>query len=88
VEPRFVFRSNENGVVQGLAATGVGVALVPRLAVDENDATVKVVELGPKIAPRIIGIVRHRDRYHSAAAKAFVATALEVGREAADSLAA
>src|SRR5215475_14594964 len=60
VEPRFVFRSNENGVVQGLAATGVGVALVPRLAVDENDHTVHIVELGPKIAPRIIGIARHR----------------------------
>jgi DNA-binding transcriptional LysR family regulator len=88
IEPRFVFRSNENGVVQGLAATGVGVALVPRLAVDENDETVKVVELGPKIAPRIVGIVRHRDRYHSAAAKAFAATALEVGRETADTLAA
>jgi DNA-binding transcriptional LysR family regulator len=88
VEPRFVFRSNENGVVQGLAATGVGVALVPRLAVDENDDSVRVVELGPKIAPRIVGIVRHRDRYHSAAAKAFVATALDVGRETAEGLAA
>jgi DNA-binding transcriptional LysR family regulator len=88
IEPRFVFRSNENGVVQGLAATGVGVALVPRLAVDENDESVKVVELGPKIAPRIVGIVRHRDRYHSAAARAFAATALEVGRETADALAA
>ena len=81
IEPHFVFRSNENGVVQGLAATGVGVALVPRLAVDENDHTVHIVELGPKIAPRIIGIARHRDRYHSAAARAFVATALDVGRE-------
>jgi DNA-binding transcriptional LysR family regulator len=88
VEPRFVFRSNENGVVQGLAATGVGVALVPRLAVDEYDETVRVIDLGPKIAPRIIGIVRHRDRYHSPAARAFVATALEVGREAAETLAA
>ena len=88
VEPRFVFRSNENGVVQGLAATGVGVALVPRLAVDENDENVRVVELGPKIAPRIIGIVRHRDRYHSPATRAFIATALEVGREATDALAA
>jgi DNA-binding transcriptional LysR family regulator len=81
IEPHFVFRSNENGVVQGLAATGIGVALVPRLAVDENDDTVHVIELGPKIAPRIIGIARHRDRYHSAAARAFVATALDVGRE-------
>ena len=82
IEPHFVFRSNENGVVQGLAATGVGVALVPRLAVDERDETVRVVELGHKMAPRIVGIVRHRDRYHSAAARAFVAAALEVGAEA------
>jgi DNA-binding transcriptional LysR family regulator len=88
VEPRFVFRSNENGVVQGLAGTGVGIALVPRLAVDENDESVKIVELGPKIAPRIVGIARHRDRYHSPAARAFVATALEVGRETAEALAA
>jgi len=88
VEPHFVFRSNENGVVQGLAATGVGVALVPRLAVDEYDETVRVVQIGAKIAPRIVGIVRHRDRYHSPAAKAFVATALEVAREAAETLAA
>ena len=88
IEPRFVFRSNENGVVLGLAATGIGVALVPRLAVDENDESVRVIELGPKIAPRIVGIVRHSDRYHSAAARAFVATALEVGRETADALAA
>ena len=88
VEPHFVFRSNENGVVQGLAATGVGVALVPRLAVDAYDESVQVVEIGPKIAPRIVGIVRHRDRYHSPAAKAFVTTALEVAREAADTLAA
>src|SRR5262245_4507315 len=88
VEPHFVFRSNENGVVQGLAATGVGVALVPRLAVDENDDTVHIVELGPKIDPRIIGIARHRDRYHSAASRAFVSTALDVGRETSSARAA
>ncbi len=87
-EPHFVFRSDENGVVQGLAGTGIGIALVPRLAVDENDDTVRIVELGPKIAPRIVGIARHRDRYHSAAAQAFVATALEVGRETGEALAA
>jgi DNA-binding transcriptional LysR family regulator len=88
LEPRYAFRSDENGVVQGLASAGIGVALVPRLAVDENDDSIRIVELGPKIAPRIVGIVRHRDRYHSAAAQAFVATALDVGGEAADALAA
>jgi DNA-binding transcriptional LysR family regulator len=80
-EPHFVFRSDENGVVQGIVASGIGIALVPRLAVDENDAAIRIVELGPRIAPRIVGIARHRDRYHSAAARAFVETALEVGRE-------
>jgi DNA-binding transcriptional LysR family regulator len=88
LEPSYAFRSDENGVVQGLAGAGIGVALVPRLAVDENDESVQIVELGPKIAPRIVGIVRHRDRYHSAAARAFVATALDVGRERAELLAA
>ena len=87
-EPHFVFRSDENGVVQGLVATGIGIAVVPRLAVDENDEGVRIVELGPKIAPRIIGIARHSDRYHSAAAQAFVATALDVGRETTAALAA
>ena len=87
-EPHFVFRSDENGVVQGLVGTGIGIAVLPRLAVDENDESVRVIELGPKIAPRIIGIVRHRDRYHSAAAIALVETALAVGRETAESLAA
>jgi DNA-binding transcriptional LysR family regulator len=87
-EPHFVFRSDENGVVQGLAGTGIGVALVPRLAVDENDDTVRIVELGPKIAPRVVGIARHRDRHHSAAALAFVETALAVGRKAGAALAA
>ncbi len=87
-EPHFVFRSDENGVVQGLAGAGIGVALVPRLAVDENDDSVRIVELGPRIAPRIVGIARHRDRYHSAAARAFVATALDVGRGRAELVAA
>jgi DNA-binding transcriptional LysR family regulator len=87
-EPHFVFRSDENGVVQGLAGTGIGVAVVPRLAVDENDETTRIVELGPKIAPRIVGIARHRDRYHSTAARAFVDTALQVGREARQALVA
>jgi DNA-binding transcriptional LysR family regulator len=87
-EPHFVFRSDENGVVQGLVGTGIGIAVVPRLAVDENDESVRVIELGPKIAPRIIGIARHRDRYHSAAARALVDTALAVGGETADALAA
>ena len=73
--------------MQGLAGAGIGVAVLPRLAVDPNDDAVRIVELGPKVARRLIGIARHKDRYHSPAARAFVATALEVGAETAAALA-
>jgi DNA-binding transcriptional LysR family regulator len=85
---RFAFRSDDNGVVQGLAGAGVGVALIPRLAVDPNDDSVRVTNLSPRLAQRRIGITRHRDRYYSPAARAFVATALEVGDETTRELAA
>jgi molybdate transport repressor ModE-like protein len=86
-EPHFVFRTDENGVVQGLAGAGIGAAVLPRLAVNTSDATVRITELGPKVASRLVGIARHKDRYHSPAARAFVATALEVGAETAAHLA-
>lgn len=82
-EPHFVYRSDDNGVVQGLAGAGFGVAVLPRLAVDPNDANVRITNLSPRISQRQVGIARHRDRYHSRAAQAFVATALEVGAETA-----
>jgi DNA-binding transcriptional LysR family regulator len=39
LQPRYVFRSDENGTVRGLVAAGVGVGIVPRLAVDPRDQT-------------------------------------------------
>jgi DNA-binding transcriptional LysR family regulator len=87
-EPHFVFRTDENGVVQGLAGAGIGVAILPRLAVDPNDESVRITDLSPRLARRQVGIGRHKDRYHSPAAKAFVATALEVGAEHTARLAA
>ena len=71
-EPRIVFRSDDNGTVQGVAAAGMGVALVPRLAVDESDDRIEVVELGERFPPRVIGIAWHRDRHRTRAAEAFV----------------
>jgi DNA-binding transcriptional LysR family regulator len=64
--------------VQGLVAAGVGNAILPRLTVDEADPRTAVVDLGSAVAPRIIGVGRHRDRYASPAARAFVETALEL----------
>jgi hypothetical protein len=45
-----------------------------------------VIDVGPKVAPRIVGVAWHADRYHSAAASAFVDTARAVAAEAIESL--
>ena len=80
-EPRIVFRSDDNGTVQGIAASGMGVALVPRLTVDDRDARVKVIELDDRIPPRLIGIAWHRDRRRTHAFDAFVDAAQKLCAE-------
>jgi molybdate transport repressor ModE-like protein len=69
-----IFRSNDNGTILGLAAEGVGVAVVSWLSVDPHRAGVRVRPLAA-VPPRIVGIAWHRDRYRIAAADTFVRTA-------------
>jgi DNA-binding transcriptional LysR family regulator len=71
-EPHIAFRSDDNGTVQGLVAAGVGIAIVPRLTVDEADEAVSVVDLGDRVPPRLVGIAWHRDRLRTPASEAFV----------------
>jgi molybdate transport repressor ModE-like protein len=71
-DPHIVFRSDENGTVQGLVAAGVGIGIMPLLAVDEADDLIEVVELGDRVPPRLIGLAWHRDRHRTRAAEAFV----------------
>ena len=77
-EPNIAFRSDDNGTVQGLVAAGVGIAVVPRLTVDETDRAVRVVELGDRVPPRLIGVAWHRDRRRTRAAEAFVELARRI----------
>ncbi len=80
-DPEIVFRSDDNGTVQGLVAAGVGIAVVPRLTVDEEDRSIRVVDLGDRLPPRLIGIAWHRDRRRTVAAEAFVELARKVCAE-------
>jgi DNA-binding transcriptional LysR family regulator len=80
-EPKIVFRSDDNGTVQGIVAAGMGAALVPRLTVDEANPRVAAIELSEKIPPRLIGIAWHRDRKRTRAAQAFVELAQQVTRQ-------
>jgi DNA-binding transcriptional LysR family regulator len=81
IEPRVIFRSDDNGTVQGLVSAGVGVALMPRLAIDLTDPTTRALQLGEGAEPRVICLAWHRDRYRSPAARAFTQAASTVCSE-------
>ena len=77
VEPHWAYRSNDNPTIQGLVAAGVGVAVMPRLTVDLADKRIAVVDLAGSVPSRVVALARHRDRYYSPAARAFIETARE-----------
>ena len=75
------FRSDDNGTVQALVASGFGAALVPLLTVDPRDERIAILDLEPQIPERRIVLAWHRDRHRSPAARAFLELATEVGAE-------
>jgi len=79
--PNYVFRSDNNGTVQGLVGAGVGISISPRLTVEEGDPSIAVVDLHGRLEPRVIGLVWHKDRHRSAASEAFVESAIAVCSE-------
>jgi DNA-binding transcriptional LysR family regulator len=77
LEPEFAFRSDVNATIQALVGAGVGAAVLPALAVDPSDELTRMREL-PGVPPRVLAVARHRDRYQSQAARAFVEQAQAV----------
>ena len=77
--------SQRIGVVYAwdLVGAGIGISVSPRLTVDEDDPSVEVIDLHGRVTARVIGLVWHADRHRSAAAEAFVESAIEVCRELA-----
>jgi DNA-binding transcriptional LysR family regulator len=74
--PQWVFRSDDNTTVQALVVAGIGVALVPRLTVDETDPKCAVIPT--EVPPRVLTLAWHRDRYRSPGQVAFVELARQV----------
>jgi DNA-binding transcriptional LysR family regulator len=81
LEPNIVFQSDYNVVLQRFAGEGLGVALMPELAVDPADPRVAVLP-GPRdIPPRRIAIAWSADAELSEAAKTFISLATEPSGE-------
>ena len=59
---QIAFRSHDNATILGLAAAGVGAAIISWLSVDPHRPGLRLKRLA-KVSPRIVGIAWHRDRY-------------------------
>ena len=81
VQSKVVFRSDDNGTVQGLVGAGMAAALVPHLAADEADEAVALLDIEGGVPERRIAIAWHRDRSLSPAARSFIALARELCAE-------
>ncbi len=84
IEPRFVFRAEDNQLLQGLAANGVGAAIMPALAIDRSRDDIVLIDLADEIPRRRIGLVRHTDRYQTPAATAFIQMAHQTAADLAE----
>ncbi len=78
IAPNVVFRSDHASTVQGLAAAGIGAALIPRLAFDSSDPYTVAIDVGRLLPPRRIALVWHDQARLSPIALAFVQVAQEV----------
>jgi DNA-binding transcriptional LysR family regulator len=78
IRPDYVFRSVDNGAVQGMVRSGMGRAIMPLLAIDPDDPGIEVLPLEPPIAPRTIQLTRRAGRSLPPAAGRFAEIAREV----------
>jgi molybdate transport repressor ModE-like protein len=79
--PSIVFRTDDNPTVQALVAAGVGAALMPRLTADVDSRSTACVDVADLFPPRLLGLVWHRDREQSDAARALVDVVREICAE-------
>jgi DNA-binding transcriptional LysR family regulator len=79
--PSYVFRSDNHPTIHSLIGSGLGFAVLPLLAVDENDPKVALIPIKPAPPPRRLGIAWHPERRPPPAMLPFVAVAAEICRD-------
>jgi DNA-binding transcriptional LysR family regulator len=80
-EPRLVFHSDDYLAIQGFVAAGVGVSLIPDLALLAVRDDVAIRSLGGRPPVRKIQAATLRDGYRSPAVDAMLETLVQVGGE-------
>ena len=78
LSPTPTLQLDDNEIILATVASGIGVALMPALAVHADRDDVRVLELAEELPPRVIAAAWHAHRTLSPAGDAFVATARRV----------
>lgn len=78
LEPDYVFQSNDNSAVIAMVRAGMGMAVLPLLAVEQDDPRIAVRPLDPAIPPRHVTIAWRRGRTLSPATERFIELAREM----------
>jgi DNA-binding transcriptional LysR family regulator len=79
--PERSFAASTNAAVQAMVGAGLGVAIMPRLAIDPDDPTTEAIDLGHVFGPRTLVLYWLRDRRGSEALEAFCDAARDVCAE-------
>lgn len=77
-DPRYVFRTNDNGAVVAMVRVGMGVAVLPLLCIDPYDSRVSLHPLDPPLPSRVISLAWRSGRTLSPASRHFVSIAEDV----------
>jgi len=83
VEPNYVFRTNDNGAVVAMVRAGMGMSVMPLLAVDIEDPSIAVRPLDPPVPERRIQLSWAAERTRSPLAVRLTEVAEQVCAELA-----
>jgi len=56
IAPKYLFRTVDNGAVQAMVRSGVGAAVMPRLAIDLDDTETVTFRFSPDLTPRQVNV--------------------------------
>jgi DNA-binding transcriptional LysR family regulator len=71
----------DSGTLVGMVLAGLGVGLMPRLAVDIEGKPLVTIPVEQKLAPRIVAIAWHTDRLRTCSAGLFIDLAIDVAAQ-------
>jgi LysR family hydrogen peroxide-inducible transcriptional activator len=78
--PRIVIRSGQLATVQSLVAAGMGISLIPQMAIGERPAHITYRQLEDPRPKRSIAVVTRSKRHQKAAAQEFLKHLRLVGK--------